>query len=343
MNQPVVRRLFGVAGILLILGLVLGSLRWVNRPTGVTVTAELGRAGSGLRQGTDVKVRGVAVGQVAGVRLEDGRAVADLEIDNEPPLPAPDSIEMVVTAKTFLGEKQIELNFDDERFGRPPFLRAGDTLVADRPPTEVSEVLDALTPFIDAVEPRDLATIIEALAEQEGEGETIARNIELGQQLADFGARTAEDALDRLATFARVADTLGDRTDDFNRLNRALPDAVNVLPDRQLDVRANLEALRRFSTGLAEFLEVEEEAIGRLATVGDIVGAVLERHVGQIGEIVFGLYRYTYSLGHHGGDLDDGTEFGFFRIFLQGEGLQEQLCEDIGPPLIQGCEQQEEQ
>lgn len=342
MERAIYRRIAGTAAAVLLLGLTLVAIDFAGRPPAgsYTVTAVLGRAGSGVGPGTDVKVRGVRIGRVESVRLEGGQAVATLRLDPEPRLPAPDAIELVVTAKTFLGEKQVELNFPDEAFGRPPFLAEGDTIVAARPPTEVQDVLARMEPFLDAIDPEDLATIIEVLGAQRGEGPRVAENIELSAELADFGARTAADQLDRLRATADVFAALADRTADFNRLSRTLPRWTSLLPDRQADVRANLEALRSFATGLAEFLEVEEAAIDRMVDTGDVIGAVIERRIDTIGEIVYGLYRYAFKLGRHGGDLSDGTEFGYFRNFIEGEDLVATICEEAGPlaPALPGCQ-----
>lgn len=331
----------GTAGMVLLIGL--GVVGWkaasAPDPGSYTVTAILGEAGSGLGVGTDVKVRGARIGQVESVEYVDGEAQAVLRLRAQPPLPPPEQLTLAVTAKTLLGEKQVELSFPDDAFGGEDSLQAGDTLVADREPTEVNDVLDVLEPFFDAIDPDDLAVLVEALGSQRGEGEAIAENLDLGQQLAAFGARTAERQLEQMGQFADVAGAMADRADDLTRLSRALPEATRLLTQRQAAIRANLDALSRFATGFAEFLEVEESAISRMMRSGDLVGAVFERQIAEVGEILYGLYRYSYKLGHHGGDLDDGTEYAFFRIYIDLAETMAGMCADAGPlaPVIPAC------
>lgn len=341
MDQVVVRRILGTASAVLVIALGYLGMKWryAPPPDSYTVTAVLGRAGSGLTQGSDVKARGVRIGQVASLAYDDGTATAVLRLEDDPRLPAPEDLTLVVTAKTLLGEKQIELTFPEDRFGHEPFLMAGDTLVAARPPTELQEVLDELTPFLDAIDGQDLATIVDALGEQEGEGPAIAENIELSQRLADFGQRTAQQNLENLAALADIAAALEPRAGDINRLNNAVAEATRVLREQQLDVRRNLESLTRFATGFAELLEVEEPTIDRLMRTGDRIGAVLERQAPHIANLIHGLYTYTSELGKHGGDLDDGSEYAFFRILIGGGEVDpiQVLCGHAGGSPPPGC------
>ncbi|MBW3619568.1 MAG: MCE family protein [Actinobacteria bacterium] len=326
MDPTLVRRILGTTSVILLLGLsFLGLKARYAPPAGsYEVKAVLGTAGVGLSNGNDVKIRGVHVGSVGKVEYIDGRAVATLVMDPEPPLPAPDLMELRVTAKTLLGEKQIELFPVEDDVTQGPRLEAGDVIVAGREPTELSEVLDEMTPFIEAIGGQDFATIVEALGEQQGEAEVIIENLELGAELAAFGERTAEENLANFGRFADVADALTPVADDITRLNRALPEATRVLREEQARLTTNLEVLSRFAVGFAEYLEVEESALSRLMRTGDVVGAMLERQQHNIGELVHGLTLY-FEKFPHGIDLNDGTEAGAFKIFLDfhfpgGEG-----------------------
>ena len=315
------RRILGLGAVVLVLALATLVLDWRYAPPAGSyqVTAVLGDAGSGLSEGTDVKVRGVRIGQVDRVRYEDGTAYADLTLEAKPQLPGPDRLELVVTAKTLLGEKQVELSFPDEAYDDPPFLAAGDRLEASREPTELSEVLDVMDPFLAAIDERELATIVDVLGDQRGEGETFARNLELGQQLAAFGERTAPDALERMRDLSVVADTFAEATPDLTRMNTALPEATGVLTERQADLRANLEAVSRFSRTLDRFLVVEEQVLSDFLVTQQPVGEVLERNQDHLGTLIEGIALYARAMGSGGTLLDDGTEWAGFRIFIDPE------------------------
>jgi phospholipid/cholesterol/gamma-HCH transport system substrate-binding protein len=332
MDPVLVRRVLGTATVVLVIGLtyLAMSLRYAPSADTYTVEALLGRAGSGLAPGIDVKARGVRIGRVDALRYTDGEAIATLRIDGDVELPAPADLELVVTAKTLLGEKQVEISFPDDRFGQAPFLAQGDTIVADRAPTELQEVLDELSPFLDAIDGQQLATIVDTLADQRGEAATIVENIELGSELAAFGERTADDNLRNLRNLSDAAETLAPAIAELTRLNRAVPDATAVLRERQQQVRRNLDQLASFSVVLASFVEAEEPAISTLVRSSDAVGALLERQARNVGSMIQGVAIYGSQLGRHGGDLDDGSEFAFFRIFLGGDGFDpvQLLCDE---------------
>jgi phospholipid/cholesterol/gamma-HCH transport system substrate-binding protein len=317
MEQAVIRRIAGAAGALLLVALSwLGMDYAFSPPKGsFHVTAVLGQAGSGLNEGTDVKVRGVRIGKVSDLRFEDGVAEATLQIDPGTEVPMT-GLDMVVTAKTLLGEKQIELSFPDDAFGQPPFLSEGDVLEASREPTELQEVLDAMRPFLDAIDPQDIATIVDVLGEQQGEGENIARNLELSAEVARFLDRTADDAINNLVLFTQFADGVTAGAEDFARMNRNLPAAVALMHERTDDIDTNLKALSSFAVTFAAYLEVEEDRIDRVLTTGDAVGAVLEPEIGAWGSFLEGLFHYTQNLGRPAGILSDGTEWAAFRILV---------------------------
>ena len=340
-DSIVVRRIMGTASAVLLLAVstVIMEARFAAPAGSYEVTADLGRAGSGLRAGNDVKVRGTNVGEVAEVFYEGGRARAVLTMDPEPPLPPAEELELVVTAKTLLGEKQVELSFDDGLFGTEPTLSAGDVILADRQPTELSEAIDVLVPFVEAIDPQDLATIVETLGAQRGEGERIAENIELSQELFAFGSRTADDSLERIRAFADIAEALAPATEDLGRMNRALPEATAVLTERQAEIRSNLETASRAARTLTAFLDTEEDTISRFLRTSQPVGDVIERQAPEIGNLINGLHLYVRSLGMGGMLLDDGSEWAGFKIFLdplEELDLRAELCE--GFPDLPPCE-----
>ncbi len=340
-DAVVVRRIVGTAAAVLLLAvgaLVLES-RFAPPAGSYEVTADLGRAGVGLREGSDVKVRGVNIGEVSEVRFEDGRARATLTLREEPRLPPPEALELVVTAKTLLGEKQIEISFDDARFGQEPHLAAGEVIAAERQPTELSEAIDVLEPFVAAIDPEELAHIVDALGAQHGEGERIADNLEVSQQLFAFGARTAGDTLQRAGAMADLSEALAPATDDLARLNHTLPDATALLVERQDDIRRNLDTASRAARTLSGFLDTEQAAISRLLTTSQPVGDVLERQAPEIGGLINGAFLYARIMGSGGILLDDGSEWAGFRIFIDLAEVDplELLCHEV--PQLPGCEE----
>lgn len=322
MTAQLTRRFAGTAGGILLIALVvlLFEHRYSPSAGSYTVDVEFGDAGSGLVQGSDVKARGVRIGEVHSLSFEDGVAKGVIRIEREFQMPPPEDIELMVTAKTLLGEKQVELRFPDEAFGEPPYLQPGDMLVASREPTELSEVLDVMEPFLDSIDSEELAVVIDAFAEQEGEAEVIGENLELTSELTRFGARTSEQTLDNLDDLADIAAALRPTLDeDFDRIRAALPESTRLLREQPDEIDTAMVALSQFSVEFAELLEVEEDRIHEFLVTGDPFGAMLERNRNEISSLLDGIETYMRLLGGAAGALDDGTVFAYFRLFVTEE------------------------
>lgn len=328
MTGALARRFAGTAAGILVIGLIVLLFQFRYSPAASTYEfqAELGDAGSGLIQGSDVKARGVRIGEVGGLSFEDGLATATIRLNGDVQLPQPDDLELRVTAKTLLGEKQVEISFPDDQFGEPPFLEPGDRVVASRQPTELNEVLDTLEPFLDAIDAEQLATIIDTLAEQEGEAEVTAENLELTSELTRFGARTADQTLDNLDDFADIAAALRPTLDeDLDRIRAALPESTRILREQPEEIDEALVALSGFSVEFAELLEVEEDRLNTFLETSDPIGAMLEENRTDISGLIDGIADYTRLLGGAAGFLDDDTTFAYFRLFVTENSFDDPL------------------
>ncbi|MBW3620236.1 MAG: MCE family protein [Actinobacteria bacterium] len=341
MDTTLVRRVVGTAlAVLLVGGGRLVAEHVTTVPGAYEVEVQLGEAaGSGLGAGSHVKLRGVRIGRVVALQLRDGLPVATLELEPEPAVPT--DVRPVVTAKTLLGEKQIELRPDGPLVA--PFLRDGDHLaVADgTAPTEVDAVVAELDRLLSDLDADRLAALVAALGGlDEDDAATLGRNLDAVEELAAFGARTAGDQVARVAALADVVEAVADRADDLDRVAAALPDAVGVVADREADLAAAAVALDRFSVGLAELLEHERPRIRRLFGLSDTIGAVIDPRMAEIGRMIHGIYRYALVFGQHGGSLDDGSEHAWFRAFIGEEGSIARLCQGLPPELREvapGC------
>lgn len=322
LDNVVTRRIAGTAGAVLMIALVFMGIKYAFEPDAGSfeVEAQLGTAGVGLSQGNSVKVRGVEVGQVVATSYREGRAYATLRFDPDTQLPKT-QLDLRVTAKTLLGEKQIEIAFPSELFGKPPFLAQGDVVEQTGGPTEVQDALDALTPFLDAIDEQDLATIIDVLGSQQGEGETIARALDVSAQVSNFLARTAPDTIDRFTTLTSVLDQLTPAADEFDRLNRNLPAAVALLSERTQDLDTNLDLLSAFSITLADYVQVDGGRLRQLLLTSDAVGTVLDPNMDNIASFIEGAHQYTETLGRPSDFLADGTIWAGFRMFVDLEAL----------------------
>jgi ABC-type transporter Mla subunit MlaD len=345
-NSTVVNRIAGFASVVLLLAVgYLGVQYALESPRGsFEVTAVLGeRAGQAVASGTDVKARGIIVGEVLEVYIdENAQAEATLIIHPGHSLPSPDRLAAQVTSKTFLGDKQLDLLVDGP-LGEP-YLQAGDVIeVPDGlGPREPTDLFDAFGEVMAAIPGPELGALYEAFGTPDLQDAEIAgENIELSEQWQSFTARVAEQQLDNFERMAGIMEELAPRAEDLNRIFRTVPTWATLLPDRQQDVRRNLEQLSSLTTGFAEFLEVTEADLSELMQRGRITLEMLEPRIFQVGDFIYGAFRY-YSNFHHGQLRQDGSEAGHIRVFLltfeeMCAEMPDEMRDSLGEAFIPGC------
>lgn len=299
----------------------------------------LGELGLGVVSGTDVKMRGVVVGRVAQVELdEDLRAVATLHLD--PGNPVPERADFLVTGKTLLGEKQIEIRFDGP-FDRGPFLADGAVVADPGRVVEFEDVLAHLSRLFGAIEPEDLAVVVDDFfGAFDGQGPVIARAVDEGARAASTFVGTLDDQVASTRALALVMTTLADEGDDFNRLGRAIAAGLPTLSDNEGALQVALDALGRFSDELEVTLRVTRPDIDRMMVQGDSVTRLLAVYAPEVGELVSGLVAYTAKYGVGFRNPGVTGQAAYFQIILEGVDLEAAICEGLPPELrdrLPGC------
>lgn len=265
----------------------LGELDEVN-----VVEVTLGEIGQGVVSGSDVKMRGVIVGEVGEITLdEDLNAVAELVL--EPPHRVPERADFAITAKTLLGEKQVDIVFDGS-WDDGPFLADGARVDDPERVVELQDVLAELTELFDAIDPDDLAVLVsDGLGAFDGQGPAIARSVDEGARAADTFARSLDDQTAGLHDLSLVAEELGRRGGEFNRMADELVVGLPTLSDNQPGTRRLLDELSRFAPVLDATLTVDRPSIDRMLVEGDSVTRMLFAYRPEVGELVSGLADYT--------------------------------------------------
>lgn len=260
------------------------------------VDVTLGEVGQGVVAGSDVKIRGVIVGEVRDISLDrDLDAVAELELDQ--PYRVPRRAEFAVTAKTLLGERQIEIRYDGP-WDRGPFLADGAHVDDPARVAEVQDVLAELGGLLDAVDPADLATLVsDGLGAIDGRGPAIARSVEDGAAAADVLSRSLDDQTAALADLSLVAEELGERGAAFNRMGEELIAGLPTISANEAGTQRLLDQLRRAAPVLDTTLRVDRDSIDRLLRSGDSVTRLLFAYRPEVGEVINGLADYTEKWG----------------------------------------------
>jgi phospholipid/cholesterol/gamma-HCH transport system substrate-binding protein len=249
--------------------IALGALREDYR-----VAVVLGELGQGLVEGSDVKMRGVVVGAVGEIRLTEGHE-AQAELVLRPGHRIPERATYAVTAKTLLGEKQVEIRFDGP-YDEGPFLAHGEVVADPERVVEFQDVLATFSDLMEAIEPEDLAVVVDDLfGAFEGMGPDIARSIDEGARAASTFRRTLDDQIAGTRNLSLLAESLGEVGQDFNRLGREVERGMPTISDNEAEIVRLLDELRGFSAVLDRTLRVTRGDLDRMIVHGDSITRLL--------------------------------------------------------------------
>ncbi len=295
------------------------------------VTVDIDRAGQQMKPGLDVRVKGVEVGKISRIDLVDRRARLQLKILNEYKIP--DDAEAVVSLKTPLGAKYVDLRFPADTDG--PYLANGDVISNAHIGPELEDLLADGTSVIEAVNPDDAATVISELAEGvRGNSGYIARGLDANSELAGLFARTLDPQLEAFEDFDTLFGVLKTKGVDLNLLADAINEGAPVYASQEAQDNLDraLKALQPFSDDLADLLILQREDFRLMHNEGDKVLQTIADRPEGLESLVHGLYRYVFKLGQPIGDdfmLSDGSAGAGFTAFIGGntQGEEEkQIC-----------------
>ncbi len=302
------------------------------------VTIDIDRAGQQMKTGLDVRIRGVRVGQVAGIELVDRRAHLTLKIEQQHKVPS--DAEAVISLKTPLGAKFVDLRFDPLSDG--PYLSDGDLVANARIGPELEDALDDGVKLLDAIDPDDIGTVVTELADASlGRGDTVARSLSINSELSNLFASTLDPQLEALDDFNQIFGALEDVGADLNALADAVNEGAPVYASAtaQAELRRVLDALAPFSNDFADLLILNRSDWDLMMDEGDIVLSTIAARPGGLQDLVHGLYRYVYKLGADIPEyfrLSDGSAGAGFTNFIGGNSQEEdenQIC-TVFPPDV---------
>jgi phospholipid/cholesterol/gamma-HCH transport system substrate-binding protein len=295
------------------------------------VNVVLGDLGQGVVSGSDVKIRGVLVGQVGEVTLTDDLQ-AQAELILEPDVRVPERATYAVTGKTLLGEKQVEIRFDG-LVGEGPYLASGDTVSDPARVVELQDVLGELVELFEAIDPEDIAVLIDdGMGAFAGQGEQIARSVDQGARATEVFSRSLDDQVPALHDLSLVAETLGPTGAEFNRLGGEVNAGMPTITDNQLALRSLLTDLQRFSGVLNATLTLDRASIDRMIVEGDSVTRLMFAYRPEVGQLLTGLADY-FEKFEAGGYTAPGVvgEAAFFQLMITA--FDEAICHNLPPEL----------
>jgi virulence factor Mce-like protein len=252
------RRLQGAGFLVVVVSLIALSIAKYSGAftDGVSVLLRVDTTGLQLDERSDVKVRGLIVGEVSGVSSVGRGATVRLRLRPDLVALIPDNVSARLLPKTLFGERYVSLILPARPSGRP--IAEGDVIGQDRSQQarELDAALDGLLPLLQAVKPQELADTLGAIsAALAGRGNQLGDTLVRQQQLVS-GLNTALPALQEDIT--RTADLAGTYTRAAPDLSAALADltvpSATVTEQRQ-ELAALFDSVTRASGDLRGFLE----------------------------------------------------------------------------------------
>lgn len=236
--------------------------------SGYDVQGSFAAAGQGLIEGSDVKIRGVNVGEVKDIELVDNRALITLRMNND--VQVPTDATATIRAKTLFGEKFIDIApGDNERSG--PFLADGDSFAEENSigGFELERVLADTYPVLQAIDGAELATILDELATAgEGLGAQVNRSIVNASTLTELQASNDAEFRQFLGDLALLSEQLDATAPELVALAQNLNNSLPTLNARSDELNDALTQLARVSGDVADLLESNEEFTTNALTRG---------------------------------------------------------------------------
>ena len=173
-------KLYGAGLLAVVCGLVTLSLLFFNQAftTFDHVTVHVQRAGLQLLPGSDVKVRGIIVGDVQRITSTGNGADLELRLDPSKVKILPRNVTVRMLPKTVFGEKYVDLVLPSHPEGH---LADGTVIGVDqtRQTLEIDQALNDLLPVLRTVSPVELNHTLTALGSAlNGRGEQLGQTID---------------------------------------------------------------------------------------------------------------------------------------------------------------------
>jgi len=291
------RALLGLVAIVLFLAAVGGT--WVflkgGFQSGTQVVAIFSDEGVGqqLPEGGDVKTRGVLVGRIDTISLDDDGSVRIEMLLNEDGLDLPATTGAQIGSKTLFGEKWVELIPEDEPTGDT--LAAGDVIPDSRTeePLELETQLQLGSDLLSSIPLSDLSTLLNTLAEGFGGSEKEARNA-LDDGLIALRAvndRSAELDLS-LRQLREFSEWVDDNDDELLAFMDSVDSANRALVGAAPEFRASIDSVPAFLNDFASFQERVDGNLGQLVEDGATVAEIVAERNDSLIDIVVQLEAF---------------------------------------------------
>jgi phospholipid/cholesterol/gamma-HCH transport system substrate-binding protein len=271
---------------------------------------------TGLLPNDNVKIAGVAIGKVSGIKLVDGRAKVSMKLRKGYRVPS--DTEAAVRWRNLLGQRYVYLYPGTS----PVVMTKGATIEKTRSVVDLGELFNRLGPIVKAIDPQQVNTFLDSIVQALDGNEGAVRSA-----IADLGT---------------VTSAIAQRDQAIGRLLDNLATVSDTIVDRDAQIRQTLDNLVALATTFSENTAVVDQAITSLGSISQDLAALLRNNRGQVDSIIANLVVVVKTvqaklpqLNDVLANLDKATA-ALFRSGRYGEWLNQALpCGrlTIGPGL----------
>lgn len=266
--SPLRRRLTGLA-LLLIFSLFaafcIANFNKVFKPTDM-VTLKASIVGNQLQKQSDVKIRGVIVGEVRSVESDGQGATLELAIDPDAISTIPGDTRATLIPKTLFGERYVSLSVPPGGGGRR--LQDGDVITEDRTTnsTETEQVLNSLLPVLTAVQPQKLSDTLGAISTAlSGRGKELGDTMVLLNRYLEGANPSLPDLVANLRTIPAVADIYNQASPDLLAALDNLVTTSRTLVQQRAAFESTFRTVTSASNVTTDFLAANRDTIIELS------------------------------------------------------------------------------
>jgi virulence factor Mce-like protein len=299
-GKVVRRRVQGLAFLVvlaLLVGLSIGAYKKVFTDV-ARVTLQADTAGNQLQEASDVKIRGVIVGDVRQVAASAEGATIELAINPEYLDQIPADVSARLLPKTLFGERYVALQLPETSGGER--LADGDVIPQDRTQNaiELQRVIDNTLPLLQAVQPQDLSFTLGAVADAlRGRGNEIGANIAAtGEYIGQINTVMPELQAD-ISGLADFAETYEGAADDLLAVLDNLSVTNTTVVDQAEQLRRTFTVGASAANVTAGFLETNESNLISLAATSRPVLGLFAKYSPIYPCLLDGLSRSVPRIG----------------------------------------------
>ncbi|NEW42140.1 MCE family protein [Nocardia cyriacigeorgica] len=253
----------GVLGLVMVLLVTMSAFFLDRLPiigAGISYSAEFSEA-AGLTRGNEVRVAGVKVGSVSGVRLDGDRVLVDFRTRDTW---IGDETTASIQIKTLLGQKYLALDPQGSRVADPSEPIPLSRTVS---PYDVIDAFSDAARTLDDIDTTQLATSMRVLSDAfTATPPHIRSAIDGVTRLSNTVAKRDDELRKLFAATAKTTQVLADRNAEFERLLTSAGQLFAELNIRQQSISQLLAGAQTVSTELSALVADNEKQIGPALT-----------------------------------------------------------------------------